>query len=152
MVVQVLEIYCEFGASHTAMSTIALWSPYSPEPRRLDELNRIEVRTTSPWFCVLLILRVVSSWGDLVRCSSPPLSRRLVWVLGGSSPVFFETSEISRSLRTKRVVEVGAPEKGDQALNPPLRIPNDDPTCFFFLVLKRGMEQKSQESSEPSWI
>jgi len=57
---QVLELYCEFGSAHTAMSTPASWSPYS----------------------------------DLVRCTSPPLSRRLV----------------------------GAPEKGEDNVAVPLHL------------------------------
>ena len=75
VVVQVLEIYCEFGASHTAMSTIALWSPYSPEPRRLDGLKRMEVLTTSPWFCELFEFAscIILRWfGEMFKPSFIP--------------------------------------------------------------------------------
>ena len=74
---QVLELYCEFGSAHTAMSTPASWSPYSlkPQSRTKQVTNSVVLQPGLYSSCARAL-----GQGDLVRCTSPPLSRRLVGV------------------------------------------------------------------------
>lgn len=151
VVVQVLEIYCEFGASHTAMSTIALWSPYSPEPRRLDGLKRIEVLTTSPWFCELFDFAscIILRWfGEMFKPSFIPTlglgPRR------GKKPLKSHGADwnmLSLRLghRRKETRPCGLNDETHRCFQ------NDDPTCFFFWKNSRDGTE-NHESREPSWI
>ena len=88
---KVLELYCEFGSAHTAMSMPAVWSPYSPEPIGF----LVDLSTSQPPSQVILwhagALHSLGAWWGVLKLS------RAVDLLFGSN------------------LQVGAPEKGDQA-------------------------------------